>query len=77
MLIRFIVDDGKTPLAQYVTNGVWYRHVPNQASADALVVFMVHAGLDSEVQHCKKAQIGWAGIYIDDAGKIGAANTYL
>jgi hypothetical protein len=77
MLIRFIVDDGKTPLAQYVTNGVVYRHVPDQAAADALVVFMAHAGLDSEVQHCKKVQIGWAGIFVDASGKIGAPNPYL
>lgn len=77
MLTMFLVDDGRVPVALYVTNGVWYRHIPDESSRDALVLFMTKAGLDTTQNHIKKYQVGFAGAYIGDDGSLGAANPFL
>jgi hypothetical protein len=77
MLIIFVVTDGKTPYAQYVTNGMSYRHLVDKNAADALSLFMGLNGMDTKVNQINKSQLGMAGIYVGDDGTFGAANPYV
>lgn len=77
MLVKFVVTDGKTPAAQYVSNGIWYRHLDNQTAVDCLSLFMGVNGHDTKLNQISKAQVDGMGAYIADNGTIGAANPYL
>jgi hypothetical protein len=76
MLTVFTVTDAAQPGAVYVSNGGAYRHLPNPDALAALQWFMGLNGLDGAVRTCTRAQIGWAGPYVDDAGDVGH-NPYL
>jgi len=77
MLLKFVVTDSKTPGAQYVANGIWYRHIDNTTALGALDLFMSINGHDTKVNQISKAQIDCMGAYIQDNGTIGGANPYL
>ena len=76
MLTLFAVTDAKNPTATYVSNGMTYRWLNDEDAIAALSVMMAKAGIDASVQRCTVAQVGWAGVYVDDAGQP-AANPFL
>jgi hypothetical protein len=77
MLIIFFVTDAAVPYAAYVTNGMAYRHLVDNDDLATLQKFMELAGLSSQPQNCTKAQVGFAGSYVDENGAPGAVNPYL
>ena len=76
MLQIFKVTNAANPNAVYVTDGQTYRQVPDNNALSALTLFMTYSGLRTTVEPVSKAQVGFAGYYVDAKGKL-TTNPYL
>lgn len=78
-MIVFQISDAKNTNPYYVSNGVNYRAITDQAGVDALRAMLTGAGQPWKVNRCTKAQMSWAGVYAGVAGQpsTNAVNPYL
>jgi hypothetical protein len=77
MLVLFTIHDAAQPGAVYVSNGLWYRWIPDGAAYDALVLFLMKRGMPTTMESVSRTQLYFAGAYIDLNGNIGQANPNL
>jgi hypothetical protein len=77
MLVLFTIKDAREAGAVYVSNGLWYRWIPDGASYDALVLFLMKRGMPTTMESVTKTQLYFAGAYIDLNGVIGNVNPNL
>lgn len=78
VLVLFRVTDAAKSGVHYRTNGVHYTVISDGDDEAALQLFMTKLGIPlTSVQTCTKAQVGFAGIYLDIGSGQPRANPYL
>lgn len=76
MLVLFRNTDSSSG-AVYVSNGVWYRHLPSGEAMSAIQLFMGLNGMDTKVNSVNRAQVAGMGAFIDGNGNLGNPDPFL